>query len=324
MKKLLRGIALSVLAVVALSGCLKIEGSFTLHEDDTIDGTFIIAVQKGIGDSMGMSDEDLLSQMTDGMSAEDLDGAMVTPYEDEDWVGQQVAFEGQPIAEISEDDAGLTVARDGDFFVVQGDPLASESDDEQGDIGSLPGAEATMSVTFPGEVVETNGEVEGTTVTWDLVTLAEPMYARGHASAGFVLPDWAWYAAGAVLLLGSAGLVIGVVVSRRRATVPYAPAPAVAPADGGEAAPYAPQTFEPQSFAPQSFEPAPADEAPPAPAPADPAPADPAPTEQLPYTPPTPSESWPGAAPVAPEETAPTEQLPTEQSPWAPPETDKP
>ncbi|MDN4491325.1 hypothetical protein QQX13_10825 [Demequina sp. SYSU T00068] len=310
MKKLLRGIALSLLAVVALTGCLKIEGSFVLHEDDTIDGTFLIAVQKGIGDSMGMSDEDLLSQMTEDMDAGDLDGATVEPYEDDDWVGQRVVFDSLPIAEASEDDAGLTVVREDGFFVVQGDPLASESEGEDGDLGGLPGAEATMSVTFPGDIVETNGAVEGTTVTWDLLTLDEPMYAKGRATAGFSLPTWAWYAGGGTLLLAALGIVLGVVLSRRRgAAAPYAPAQAAAGTDAAAAGTYAPQTFEPQSF-----EPAPVEEAAAAP--------EPAPTEQLPYSPPAPSESWPGAAPPDP---APTEPLPTEESPWAPPqEPDRP
>ena len=254
MKTLLRGLALSLFATVVLTGCIKIDASFVLHEDDTIDGTMLIAVQKGIGDSMGMSDEDLLSQMTEGSTPEDLDGATAEPYEDEDWVGQQITFSGQSLADVSEDDAGIGIVRDGDFFIVQGDPLADETGDDSVDLGGFPGAEATMSVTFPGEVVETNGTVEGTTVTWDMFGMDEPMYAKGRASTGFVLPTWAWYAAGGALLLASGGIVAGVLISRRR-SAPTTDAGAFVAAPAETAWPSATE-----SYAPQAFEPAPADE----------------------------------------------------------------
>ena len=45
-----------------------------------------------------------------------------------------------------------------------------------------------MSVTFPGEVSDHNGTLEGTTVTWDLMDAPDELYARGAASEGLDLP----------------------------------------------------------------------------------------------------------------------------------------
>lgn len=251
MSKLLRGIGLILAGAVALTGCVKIDADLVLHPDDTIDGTMVMAVQKGLGESTGMSDEDLLGQLNPDEITSNLEGATVAPYEDQDWVGQVVTFEGQPIADVSPDDAGVGVTRDGDFFVVQGDPLA-EADEETGGSEMLVGAEATMSVTFPGEVVETNGTVEGTTVTWDMFAMTEPMYAKGKATAGFTVPDWAWYIAGCVLLLIAMSIMLAVLISHRRDRATAEPALAqgtTAPPAQFEAQPYqsqsAPQTFEP-------------------------------------------------------------------------------
>ncbi|SEJ66782.1 LppM family (lipo)protein [Demequina mangrovi] len=212
MSRTLRTLALAVVATLTLSGCLKMEMSFTLHEDDTVDGSIVMAIQKGVGEAMGMSDEDLLAELDAEGSFEDIEGGSVEPYDDGEFAGTTVTFTGQPLSEISEEDEGITIVREGDEFVVGG-----EFDTGGEDMSMLTGATMTLAVTFPGEVSEHNGTLEGTTVTWDLLTQTEPMSARGAATAGGSgLPVWLWAVIGAVVLAGAAAAVI--IVTRRRSS----------------------------------------------------------------------------------------------------------
>lgn len=75
----------------------------------------------------------------------------------------------------------------------------------------LDSADATLKITFPGEVTDTNGSVKGTTVTWDLLTLTEAPYATGSAigsgDSGEGIPSWVWIA-----IIGGAVVLVAVIV----------------------------------------------------------------------------------------------------------------
>ena len=64
MKNSLKALALSLLAVATLAGCFKVSVDLTLNENDTINGSMVVAIQKGVGDSLGMSDEDMLAELS--------------------------------------------------------------------------------------------------------------------------------------------------------------------------------------------------------------------------------------------------------------------
>ncbi|WP_062389089.1 LppM family (lipo)protein [Demequina iriomotensis] len=261
MSRTLRTLALAVVATLALSGCLRMEMSFTLHEDDTVDGAMLIAIEKGVGEAMGMSDEDLLSELDAESGLDGVDGATVEPYDDGDYVGQTITFENQPLDATDAVDSGLTITREGDEFIVTGEGASAE-DLEQ--MGELPGAVITMSVTFPGEVTEHNGTLEGTTVTWDMLDSPAELSARGGATVGGGgLPTALWVAIGAVVI---AAVAVGVVVALRRRG---GDAPAEDAAATAEGAPVAPVEPEASAFAPAPVaDEAAADEAADEPAPA--------------------------------------------------------
>lgn len=299
MRRTLRTAAVAAVALLSLSGCLKMEMAFTLHEDETVDGSIVMAVQKGIGESFGMTDQDVLDQMESEGSFEDIEGGTVEPYDDGDYVGTQVTFEAQPLSELEQQDAGFTITREGDEFVVGG-----EFDTGEEDMSMLSGADLTLAVTFPGTVTEHNGTLEGTTVTWDLLTMTEPLNARGGVSAGASIP-WLWIGVAAAVLLVAAAATIAIVLARRRPTSAAAPGyamdPASPPLDPSQAqgfVPEVPQAYAPEGYAPPAYAPeqaAPAPDAPQVPAPA------PAPAEQPesvdPFAPPAPP-----ADPAAPRE----------------------
>ena len=257
MRRTLRTAALAAVALLSLSGCLKMEMQFTLHEDDTVDGSIVMAVQKGVGESFGMSDEDVLAQMESEGSFEDIEGGTTEPYDDGEFVGTKVTFDAEPLSELEQQDAGFTLMREGDEFVVGG-----EFDTGEEDMSMLSGADVTLAVTFPGEVTEHNGTLEGTTVTWDLLTMTEPLNARGAASAGSSFP-WLWIGVGAAILLVGAAAAVAIVLARRR-PAPAAPAypaagygidPASQPLDPAQAPGFAPEGAAPQGYVPPAYAP---------------------------------------------------------------------
>lgn len=237
MKKSLRITALALAATLVLSGCIKMEVNLELQSDDTVDGSMVFAVQEGLGELLGEgsdevpTDEEAANELFGDDLSSDFENATEEPYNEDGWIGTRVIFEGEALDDFSEDNEGFSIVRDGDNFVVSGpfDTEATEGSDEE----MLEGAEMTMSVTFPGEVSEHNGTLEGTTVTWDLLDGPEELYAVGSATEGGAgIPMWLIIALVAGLLVVAAVVLVVVLVSRSRknkddfSSEPPPPAPA--------------------------------------------------------------------------------------------------
>lgn len=237
MKRIARAAALTLIAVVALSGCIRYNVDMTLSEDNTASGTVVIAVQKGIGEQMGVAtDEEALTQVF-GESPFG-PGFTPAPYADGDWVGQSYAFDAMPITDLTDLASLFTVTREGDLFTVVGDQ-APVAEDEMSEMPE--GAESALSITFPGEVIESNGTVEGTTVTWDLVAMTEPIQATAKATGSGSGSDLrtSLLIGGGIALVVLVGAAVAVVLLRRRGSAtPVHPAPLDAVAETApEAAP---------------------------------------------------------------------------------------
>ncbi|WP_297081946.1 LppM family (lipo)protein, partial [uncultured Demequina sp.] len=205
MKSAARIAAMSVVSALVLAGCLRVEMSITLNEDDTATGEFVMAVSSEVAALMGEE------EFTSAFSADEIEGSTTEPYESEDedgdgepdFVGSVTTFDSIALDDIS--DSTMAFTREGDEFVVSGTP-ADPSEDLGGE--ELTGAEATLSVTFPGEVSEHNGSLEGTTVTWDLLNAPDQLEARGSATAdGGGIPLWI-----ILVVLGVMGIGIGVAI----------------------------------------------------------------------------------------------------------------
>ena len=115
---------------------------------------------------------------------------VVEPFEDDEFVGQQIIFEDLPIAEFNSGALGasgatgisgvtgaggdnLNITREGETFVVTGAlDLSSGLSGATGPFAGTGGAQLfenadiQISITFPGEVVQANGQVDGNTVTY--------------------------------------------------------------------------------------------------------------------------------------------------------------
>jgi hypothetical protein len=224
MKRLGRAVALALVVVVTLSGCIRYNVDMTLSQDNTASGTIVIAVQKGVGQQMGVaSDQDALKELFGDSPF----GPNFTPkdYAEGDWVGKSYTFSGVAITDLADLAALFTVTRDGDVFAVDG-AGAPVTEDEKKQLP--PGAESRMSITFPGAVIESNGTVNGNTVTWNLFDMTDPVHATGKATSpgsGFSFPTWILIAAGAALVALIGAAVIVLMRRRRNPAPPLGPEP---------------------------------------------------------------------------------------------------
>ena len=189
---------------VLLTGCIKLNMDLGINADDTVNGTIVLGVQKELLELTGQSAEDLLGDAD--LIPTGATGVVVEPFEDDEFVGQQIIFEDLPIAEFNSGALGasgatgisgvtgaggdtLNIAREGETFVVTG--VLDLSSGLSGATGPFAGtggaqffesADIQISITFPGEVVQANGEVDGNTVSWKVECEKQKMSGTGTAT----------------------------------------------------------------------------------------------------------------------------------------------
>jgi len=205
---------------VLLSGCLKYDLTLMVNDDDTLDGTLIVAVARefAVGeDVLGRSGELTPSQGTVTKQA----------YEDADYIGSRYVISGVPISEIdalsSDSSTRFALSHQGDEYLFD-----ASLDFNLGASDSIPTDDsfsAMVAMTFPGEVLESNGTIDGNTVTWTQLradaenNLTARASAVGNGQAGSPLDSkiawWIW-ALGGAGVLAVAGLVIVLVLRKRR------------------------------------------------------------------------------------------------------------
>ncbi|MGZ8630656.1 MAG: LppM family (lipo)protein [Actinomycetota bacterium] len=168
-----RSLAILSALTLLLTGCLKLDMALTVSPEDTVDGELVFAVNKELLELTGQTVDDFLGGTA---VPSDVEGATQEPYEDDKFVGTKVIFESVALAELQQgsDPDSLSIVREGDRFEVTGElDLSTAGEDLQGDpfegqvTEAFDTAELRIAITFPGEIIETNGQVDGTTVTWE-------------------------------------------------------------------------------------------------------------------------------------------------------------
>jgi hypothetical protein len=174
-RRWIRSVTLLAGLTLLLVGCLKLDMALTVSPDDTVDGEMVFAVNKELLELTGQSVDDLLG---DTAVPDDVPGATQEPYEDDRFVGTRVVFEDVALEDMQEgsDPDSLSIERTGDTYEVNGvmDLTADDAELEGNPFEdqlteAFETAELRIAITFPGEVLETNGQVDGTTVTWEPV-----------------------------------------------------------------------------------------------------------------------------------------------------------
>lgn len=192
MKSAVRAIVIAGL-VALLSGCFLVEMKMAVSSDDEVSGTMTLAIEESAAGALGELDPDggTLIDVSDLPA-----GATSAPYEQDGYVGQTVTFTDVPLEEFNasmqQDGGTFSLVREGDEFVFTGTiELTGDSDPSDAELEGLDEAmnqalasgSMTMSMTFPGEITDTNGEVDGTTVTWELADFLEETELYATAAA---------------------------------------------------------------------------------------------------------------------------------------------
>lgn len=163
------------MAMLALSGCMKMDGDFTVNPNDTVDGTVIIGVSKQVASMVGdKASPQQFSNLPEGATAE--------KWSNDTYTGTEITYDNVALADFRENAGGsgadqLSITHEGSEYVLDGavdmTTAGSTGDNqfaEQMASQALASADMQMRFTFPGEVVETNGQVseDGRTVTFEL------------------------------------------------------------------------------------------------------------------------------------------------------------
>lgn len=240
----LRALALATLGAVGLSGCLKLDMQLDLQPDDTVDGSMVVAISNELADLAGEDPGALAEQLVQDMDLTDVENARTEPYDDGDYVGSTLYFEDEPLDSFgsggTEDE--LRIVREGDEYVVTGVLDLSEGAEAGTMFGMGDTFDVRIGVSFPGDVAEHNGTLDGRTVTWEpQIGERLEINARGSAVEGgpaaLPLPLPVLIAIGVVALVGI-GLVIFFVLRSRRNDGPAVAAPGGYPPGYGSESAY--------------------------------------------------------------------------------------
>lgn len=206
------------IALVSLTGCFKVAMNLDVNSDDTMDGAIIFAVDKQYA---GLAGDQALSGA--GLNPSDLASlgadATTKPYDDGTYVGQEIDFTGAPLSALSQSMGSGTTGDTFSLTHTNGQFVFDATMDMSGGLGNLPGgssssdamtqalldsASFTVSLTFPGAVTDTNGSVEGNTVTWKLdLTGPNTLHAvAGDQAPGMSAGIWIGVALTVLLLAG--------------------------------------------------------------------------------------------------------------------------
>lgn len=196
-----RSVSLASLALLPLllAGCFKFTMDLEISGQDTVSGTAMVGLSKEL-QAFAQTEDD--GDTTEAFT--DIEGATRTDFDDGTFVGQEYAFSAVPIEAFALRDEArvLTITRDGDNLVVDGslnfeDPNAGGELDFGLGQAFFDAAEIRVTIRFPGEVLETNGEVDTATntVTW------LPQYGVDNKISAVVLAPpgmagWVWWVIG--------------------------------------------------------------------------------------------------------------------------------
>jgi hypothetical protein len=196
-----------------LTGCLKIDLALEINEDASVDGEIIFAVSEELAQLTGQSREQLIEQFQADVMRDAPEGVTQQPYQDDGLEGTRLILDDVPLDEFDPADETLTITHEGDYYVVDGsfdlraigDLQQLSASQREAFEGVAETADVRLAITFPGTVIDHNGELDGRTVTWS-PSGTEPVQI--HARAEDSAPDsFAGPAIAAVLILGAVAVL---------------------------------------------------------------------------------------------------------------------
>ncbi len=203
-----------LLAVFSLTGCVRLHAAMALSQDDRVSGEIVAATPP-------TQDNDPGPQLK---VPNELAGRVTTkPYKVDNYTGTQLFFSALTFDEVralstatsaSSSRYQLAFRRSGDLVTLSGSVDLTQVPIDRADI--------QIKISFPGEIVDTNGkEEEPTTIAWAPKPGQASMLTATIRYAGENSPSyfgWTMLVAG---LTGAAALIVLVlaVVAHRRSLV---------------------------------------------------------------------------------------------------------
>lgn len=241
---MIRRLALLPLLILVLTAC-EIRSHLTIDAADLSNGTVTaeIGFDEDFREAMESfgGDADLIGEIEDSAPGEDW---TVSRFTDGDIEGATLSHDFSSLEELQELLTSSMVASDepGGYeqisFTDEGDTLrfearlaapAPEGESLEGfdmeGISEFLDFDMEISVTFPGSVIDHNGELEGNTVVWKLdeeALAGAELFAEGRKAAGFNWSILLWV----VLAMIPIGVVLWAINNRRRESpAPVEPQP---------------------------------------------------------------------------------------------------
>jgi len=177
---------IAALCAIVLTGCIRVEMSFTVDEDGSGAVEMVVAVDESLLTAADESPDDMLGDVDDLPP-----GAVVDAYREDGFVGQRIrvpvadmelAAESLGGADDLTDAADFGFVREGDGwrFTMDAPPLGEELAGENGDSTAgmtaaiVNTAEFRVRVSLPGEITEHNADrIENGVLVWELDFLGE-------------------------------------------------------------------------------------------------------------------------------------------------------
>jgi hypothetical protein len=158
-----------VAVLIGLAGCVKFDVALSLS-GDTVSGTMIVAVDRQLLAISGQSVDQVLAQMNSSVPTDK--GVTSADYSDDKYVGKKFTLSAVPLdtmnsGNTSSDDLKITHDKTAGTYTVAGNLDLSSSDLSDPQVAQFMNSfEVKVAITFPGEVISTDGTKDGTTVTW--------------------------------------------------------------------------------------------------------------------------------------------------------------
>ncbi len=219
-------VALLLAAAFALSGCFRLDIDARVGRDQTVQGSITAGIERDQLEQAGIAvDEDdpsaALSQVFnleafDSIEDSDEVDVQVDEFVDDEQVGVTMTFDdltmrqfvelvvGSQAADGTSTEERYVFERDGDLYRFEVGPDEQEAAYAQ-QLGDQ--LDFRLALTFPGDIVDTDGEVDNRTVSWtSYEDVANGVSVTSVVPTGSSATERIWTGAGlAIVLVVAAG-----------------------------------------------------------------------------------------------------------------------
>lgn len=178
MKKTLLMTVTTLLSLVVLSGCYRMDMTMKFNADDTVDGSLAVGLKEEALESLismsGGSEDEFWGEMSDEMTSAEASGAFsdakVTSWKDDGYEGRKFTFEGASLKDMNTGgpgDASTVRHENGEFTVALDMRNMNVTDTADDTFGMTASPVLRLEFEFPGKVLTApGGAIDGNKVVF--------------------------------------------------------------------------------------------------------------------------------------------------------------